>query len=433
MRARTTTAATIVVAVALVIGALAFFAVLRASVYGAAERAAEVRAEELVVRIEDGSPAALPRLEDDIAQIIADDGTVIASSDDAGAARLPWSETVDGAQTVRIDDEPVLLVAEDLGEGRTLVVGVSVEDESETLGTVTALLTGAVPLVLIVVGATTWFVVGRALRPVATIRADVDDITAERLDRRVPVPDTGDEIADLAVTMNGMLDRLDASAQAQRRFISDASHELRSPLATIRQHTELAQSHPDATSLPELADLVHEEGLRLQALVDALLLLTRLDEGADPRQETVDLDDIVLAEASRLRRSGHTVDGSGIGAARVAGDGRLVGQLVRNLADNAARHARERIAFTVAEADGHAILTVEDDGAGVPGFDRDRIFERFVRLDEARARDSGGSGLGLAIVKGIVVAAHGTVVADESRWGGARFVVQLPAAIRTGS
>ena len=212
------------------------------------------------------------------------------------------------------------------------------------------------------------------------------------------------------------------------QFVSDASHELRSPLATIRQHAELSQAHPDVTSVEELAGVVHEEGLRLQGLVDALLLLAQLDEGAAITHEFVDLDDIALVEVSRLRASGIVVDGSGVGPAQVHGDRRLLGQLVRNLADNAARHAHSRVAIGVADRDGRAVLTVEDDGDGVPADQRERIFERFVRLDEARSRDAGGSGLGLPIVRAIAEAVGGRVAVDASRWGGARFTVTLPSA-----
>jgi signal transduction histidine kinase len=244
----------------------------------------------------------------------------------------------------------------------------------------------------------------------------------------VPVPRSGDEIATLAVTMNGMLDRLDSSAQAQRRFISDASHELRSPLAAIRQHAEVASAHPEVMSVEELAGIVQDEGLRLQGLVDALLLLSRLDEGGGGPGHDIDLDDIALAEASRLRALGIAVDGSEIGAARVRADARMIGQLVRNLTDNAARHTDGRIAIAVGEREGRAWLTVEDVGTGIPAGERDRVFERFVRLDEARARDDGGSGLGLSIVRAVAESAGGTVTVSESRWGGARFEVDLPSA-----
>lgn len=426
VRGRTTLGATVVVAVALLIGAFSFYGVLSASIHGSTERAAEQRLEELTERA--GGPGKdIDALDDEILQIIGADGSVRAASEDAreklGSTPLPVD---DDPQTTTVDGETVLVVSEDIERDQTLVLAVSMEDDAETLATVATLLAIAFPLLLLLVAVTTWSVVGRALRPVELIREEVDGITAERLHQRVPVPETADEIAALATTMNGMLDRLDAAATAQRRFVSDASHELRSPLATIRQHAELAQAHPDVTSIGELAEVVSEEGLRLQGIVESLLLLARLDEGASTHDEAVDLDDIALGEVRRLRAAGIDVDGSGIHAARVHGDPRLLGQLVRNLADNAVRHSRGRVAIGVTPSDGYVFVTIEDDGTGVPAEERERIFERFVRLDEARSRDAGGSGLGLAIARGIAASGHGTLTVDDSRWGGARFVLTLP-------
>ncbi|MCC4908770.1 HAMP domain-containing sensor histidine kinase [Microbacterium sp. cx-59] len=425
VRARATLGATLVVAAVMIVGALGFSHLLSTSMRDAVDRAGEVRAEELAARIEAEGPSAVSTREDEIVQLLSPDGDIIAASEDAAGL---GAASADESRVVTIDDEPVLLVSEELDDDRILVVGVSMEDDVETLGTAAALLTVAVPAVILLVAGTTWVVVGRALRPVARIREKVDVISADRLSERVPVPSSGDEIAALATTMNGMLDRLDDAARAQRRFVSDASHELRSPLATIRQYAELADAHPETTSVTELAQVVREEGLRLQGLVDALLLLARLDEGDDGRRESVDLDDVALAEAARLRGIGMDVDSSGIGPARVSADPRLIGQLARNLVDNAARHARGRIAVSVTQRGNVAVLVVEDDGEGIAPEERDRVFERFVRLDDARARDAGGSGLGLSIVRGVAEAAHGSVTVDDSRWAGARFTVTLPAA-----
>ncbi|MDF2581249.1 MAG: tcrY 4 [Microbacterium sp.] len=425
LRTRITAASTLVVAAALVVGALAFYGILSVSIRDATVRAAETRAEQLAARIDAEGPTVVAELDDDVAQVLGEGGRVVATSEEADSGDLP---DTDGASVITYDDEAMVVVREDLDDGGALLLAVSVEDDQGTLATVAVLLAVAVAGVVALVAAITWWVVGRALRPVERIRAEVDDISADRLDRRVAVPASGDEIAALAGTMNRMLDRLDAAAAAQRRFVSDASHELRSPLATIRQHAELAQLHPDATSIDELAGVVHDEGLRMQGLVDALLLLTRLDESPVIHQEAVDLDDLAVAEITRLRAGGAEVDGSGIHAARVRGDVRLLGRLVRNLADNAARHAQSTVAIGVLERDGQVLLTVDDDGPGVPPAERERIFERFVRLDEARARDAGGSGLGLAIVRAIAAAEGGSVGVEDSPLGGARFSVVLPAA-----
>lgn len=432
MRGGTTLGATLVVGIALAAGAVSFYAVLSSSVHRSSERAAEQRLESLGDRVDgsggsDSAARVIESLEDELVQLIGSDGTVRSASEDArealGSTPLPVG---DEARTVTIDGEPLLVVSDDLEGDQTLALAVSVEDDAETRSTAAILLAVAVPLVLLLVAGTTWLVTGRALRPVTRIRREVEGITAERLHQRLAIPGSGDEIEALATTMNGMLDRLDASAIAQRRFVSDASHELRSPLATIRQHAELAQAHPAATSIGELAEVVSEEGLRLQGIVESLLLLARLDEGVAPHDEPVDLDDLALGEVRRLRAAGLDVDGSGIRAARVSGDPRLLGQLLRNLADNAARHARRRVAIAVTSNDGRVLVTIEDDGRGVPPGERERIFERFVRLDEARSRDGGGSGLGLAIAQGIAAAEGGSVGVDDSRWGGARFTVTLP-------
>jgi signal transduction histidine kinase len=425
LRARITVLATLAVGITLVIGALAFYGVLALSIRDTAARTAEARATDIAARIETEGLGAVDRLEDEVVQVVDASGRVVARSEDADAGDLPVTED---AQEITYDDEPLLVVSEELDDDSHIVVGISVDDARSTLGTVALLLAFAVPVIAALVAGTTWWVVGRALRPVSRIRSEVDEITGESLDRRVQVPQTGDEIAALATTMNRMLDRLDAAATAQRRFVSDASHELRSPLATVRQHAELARSHPEVTSIDDLADVVHHEGLRMQDLVDALLLLARLDEHAPMSRRSVDLDDLALAEVRRLRTAGMAVDATGIGAGRIAGDERLVGQLLRNLADNAARHAKSRVAISLVSSDGRVALTVEDDGQGVPVEDRERIFERFVRLDDARARDEGGSGLGLAIVRAIADAEGGRVSVDASPLGGARFTVTLPAA-----
>ena len=180
-------------------------------------------------------------------------------------------------------------------------------------------------------------------------------------------------------------------------------------------------------SVVELADVVLAEGARLQGLVDALLLLARLEEGAKLAHQVVDLDDLALDEVHRSRPGDIQLDGSAIGPARVHGDPRLLGQVVRNLVDNAVRHARSRVSVSLAARGSTVELIVDDDGHGIAARDFARVFDRFVRLDEARARDEGGAGLGLAIVREIVDLHDGTVTVGEAPDGGARFTVVLPA------
>jgi signal transduction histidine kinase len=224
-----------------------------------------------------------------------------------------------------------------------------------------------------------------------------------------------------------MLARLQGAQSAQRRFVSDASHELRTPTASIRQHAEVALAHPDRVTVAGLAEPVHAEALRLQRLIDDLLLLARADEaGLALRRVAVDVDDLVLAEADRLRPTVRRVDTSGVTAGRVLGDPAGLRRVLRNLADNATRHASSAVAFGIATGDGSVTVMVDDDGSGIPAAERVRVLDRFVRLADARARDEGGSGLGLAIVAELVAAHGGTVAIADAPLGGARVTVTLP-------
>jgi signal transduction histidine kinase len=431
LRARITLVATAVVAVALVAGAVLFAFVLRASLLDGATQSAEAYASSLADTL-DVSGLEAVNLDDDgdrFFQLQDDDGRVVAASTDADDLGAVPEEGYDAHGTLRVDGDEYLLAAEDYDDG-VVVVGQSIDDASETLGTVSALLAVAVPVVVLLVAATTWIVVGRSLRPVERMRREVDAVSASRLDSRLAEPGTADEIGRLAVTLNSMLDRLDASQSAQRRFISDASHELRSPLASLRQFAEVARAHPERVTADELSDAILDEGARLERLVDGMLTLARSDErGLASGRRPVDLDDVVLAEVRRLRAStGLRIDASGVGAARVDGDPALIAGLVRNLVDNAARHASSAIAVELAETHDLVVFAVDDDGAGIPESERERVFDRFVRLDDARARESGGSGLGLSIVREIAAAHGGAVTAARGTLGGARFEVRLPAA-----
>lgn len=468
VRLRTTLATALVVLLAFAAGGAVLALALFSSLQNAAESTAAARADALVETIRTGGVTALPAPvtdpdaegssgggggrshvgddpdghapddegpddegpDDDVSdlawQVIASDGSV-AGSAGTGTVDLPrlsGEATIDGdAYVVRTR----AALAPD-GDRHLVAVAVSLDDAEDSVDALLPVLGVGIPLAVLFVAGTTWVVVGRALRPVERIRSEVAGISAAGLHQRVPVPSSRDEIARLAQTMNAMLDRLEESAVRQRRFVSDTSHELRSPLASLRQTAEVAQAHPDAVPQEELTAVVLDEAARMQHLVDQMLVLTRTAEGGVRRTE-VDLDDLVLAEVSRLRRlrSDLEVEARRVEAARVVGDAGALAQVVRNLADNAARHARTRLSFSL-RAGERVELLVEDDGAGVPEADRERVFDRFVRLDEARARDSGGSGLGLAIVREVTTAHGGTASVDGSALGGARFRVELPAA-----
>ena len=275
----------------------------------------------------------------------------------------------------------------------------------------------------------TYRLVGAALQPVERIRARVSSMTTGKLAERIPVPSADDEVGRLAVTMNDMLDRLDASQAAQRRFISDASHELRSPFASITAALDLAHRRPDLLDQSLIDESLLPEAQRMHSLVEDLLLLARADERTGRHIEVdVDVDDIVLAEAERVRSLTHLKVIADVKPARASGDPDALSRLVRNLVDNAIRHAHNGIRLECAVVGGHARVVVSDDGPGIPAADRDRVFDRFVRLDTPRDRAAGGAGLGLSIVAQIIEAHDGTVTVDDSPGGGARFVVELPLA-----
>ncbi|MCQ3811428.1 MAG: HAMP domain-containing histidine kinase [Acidimicrobiia bacterium] len=287
-----------------------------------------------------------------------------------------------------------------------------------------------VPAVVVALGLAIWWTVGRALRPVRDISAQVAEISGTTLSERVPVPASKDEIAELAALMNEMLDRLESSSERQRAFVADASHELRSPLSTIVAAAEIASVSPDPIKLQRLADTVSGEAERMQLLVADLLDLARLDE--DRLEVATTEVDVVSVCRDALHRLEDAAPAISLSAPEVAhADGVLsqIERVVFNLAENAVTHAEGRVEITVTPDGADVLIAVEDDGPGVSPEDRERIFERFVRLDSSRGRATGGIGIGLALVKAIVDRHRGTIgVGDSAALGGARFEVTLPAA-----
>lgn len=422
LRGRVTAGALIVVAIVLSIGAVATVGLLERTLTEGVRVTLEQDLSTVGDQIDGRGGPRLDDIDDDLlVRLTGPRGGV----NDEDAAQLP-EVAEDRTQRVSIDDEPYLAASDDV-DGGTLTVARSLSHVQDSVTTATVLLVVAVPLVLLLVGVVVWVVASRALAPVERMRRQVDEIGATDLDRRVD-PGGDDELGGLAQTMNRMLDRIEQSQITQRRFVSDASHELRSPLATIRQHAEVARDHPESMPVEALSDVVLDEGARMQALVEGLLLLARLDERRTQPHAPTDVDDLALSEVRRLRGLGVTVDARGIGPGRVVGTESLLARAVRNLVDNASRHARELITIRVWTDGPWVHLQVEDDGDGIPIAQREHVFDRFARLDEARARDAGGSGLGLAIVREIVLAHHGVIMVDDSPTGGARFSISLPAA-----
>ena len=274
------------------------------------------------------------------------------------------------------------------------------------------------------------FVARRALRPVDVLRSQVDAIRSTDLAARVSEPQAADEVGRLARTMNGLLDRVEESHDRQSRFVSDASHELRSPLATVRTRLEVALRAPEKTDWRSVAEASLRQTSRMERLVDDLLVLARTDTTHVAPSVVVDLDEVIAEEVGYLRTvSRVALDTSQVSAGRVIGRADDLRRVIVNLTSNAIHHAASKVQITLRTIDGHVELFVDDDGPGVPISERDRIFDRFTQLDESRARvGATGAGLGLAIVADVVHHHQGSVCAIDSPLGGARFAMTLPAA-----
>ncbi|MEW2435482.1 HAMP domain-containing sensor histidine kinase [Streptomyces caniferus] len=465
VRARAAAGATVVVALALIAAGTAVLLVLRGNLQDQAGLQAEVAAREVAAQIATGTPydkLDLPDGEDHPVVVAGDGGRVLAVGEDVravdgkpvgGAQRGPGSVgpgtpgedddddddrsglapgEVDGDVghrdgTADVDGKTAdyrfaVVEAKDTRGGEATVrAGAALAPEQEAVGSVrTAMLIG-LPLLLVVVAGVTWLVTRRALRPVEGIRGEMAAITASTdLSRRVPVPSSQDEVGRLARTTNETLAALETSVERQRRFVADASHELRSPIASLRTQLEVGVAHPELLDVPGAV----EDTVRLQRLAADLLLLARLDAGERPAEARVDLAAMVREESSQRVADRVPVQVGELAAGEVAGSRGQLARVLGNLLDNAQRHAAASVRVAVVREGEWAVLRVEDDGPGVPEGERERIFERFVRLDDARARDDGGAGLGLAIARD-VAERHGGSLAVRA---GSVFELRLPVA-----
>jgi signal transduction histidine kinase len=442
VRSRTTAAATLILGLTLVIGGAAMLALLQRSLVDNVDDLADVRADDIAaVARADALPRTLALEEDAVGQVVDDTGGVIAASPNASSDSPMSHLRPEGVQPVirTVDNLPgvggryrLLAVGATSGDGPvTIYVATNLEPAQETLDLVRRNLLVASPLLLALVATMTWITVGRSLRPVEAIRARVAHVSSKHLHERVPVPPNDDEIGRLAATMNAMLDRLEAASDKQHRFVADASHELQSPLAAARADLEVALTHPEATDWRDTARALLDENRHMERLVADLLFIARAD-GATPSAPCtpVDLHEIVFDEAARLAGSDHVpIDTTRVASAFVLGHRDDLARAIRNLLDNAQHHATSAVTIGLRDGGGIVTLAVDDDGPGIPPADRDRVFERFARLDVARTRGGGGTGLGLAIVREIVGHHGGSVAVHDSANGarGARFVVTLPS------
>jgi signal transduction histidine kinase len=435
----------LVVALALAAAATAFVVLLQRTLIATVQEAATAQASEVAGQLRregiDPVRTALQRVgRGQLVQVVDGRGRVVAASGREAAERTLTDvrapegvvrQVRTGSLPLLDDDDPYLVVVAGTRWQQapyTVVVATPIAAEQRSVRTALSLLVLGLPILLLLVGVTTLLLVGRALAPVERIRAQVAKIGASRVDERIPVPETGDEIARLAETMNDMLARLQEGQQRQRRFVADASHELRSPLTTLGASLEVAAADPSGAAWGDLSPLMMAEVDRMRRLVQDLLLLATVDEHTMRLNlEDVDLDDLVEEGERRLRARPELVVESHAVPTRVVGDRGRLARVVTNLTDNAAQHARRAVRVTLSGDNSGAVLVVEDDGPGVPVAERERVFERFVRLDDSRERRSGGSGLGLAIVREVVLAHGGTVELGDTGSGGCRVEVRLPA------
>jgi signal transduction histidine kinase len=430
VRVRVTAVAAVAVAVVLGVASVLLVQRQDADLTDQLDESLQVEADRISDQAEQG---ALPEIDDDDRLVVVLDavGDVVAWSgvEDADEASALVRAAGDSNE-VEYDDEPYRIVVErydaNADDDGVVYVAGSTDDVDESVAELRNTLAATVPAVVVLLIVVVWIVVGRTLRPVDEIRARVAAIGMAELDRRVPVPDTGDEIARLAETMNDMLARLQHAVVRQQRFVADASHELRTPLTRMRTELEVDERTPDKADAAATRRSQLDEIAGLQRLIEDLLALARSDAGAiESRREPVDLDDIVLEEARAAAGAGPSFDVGDVSGAQVKGDPEALRRVVRNLFDNARQHAAAGVTVGLAEHDATAMLTVDDDGPGVPSERRGDIFDRFARLDESR---TGGAhaGLGLAIVADIVTRHGGTVTVGDAPSGGARFVVTLP-------
>jgi signal transduction histidine kinase len=446
LRARLTIITTAGLAVALILGAMLLRATLRASLTRDVDNTARQGAQEVAALAEANrlpDPVLVPGTL--TIQVLDPRGYIFDAS--PGADRhvplLSWRQAAANARSGRailLDGRPydipytVRAVAVRARNGDTVITGVSFEPVTDTVQTVTRALLVGTPVLLLLLAWVTWLVVGYTLRPISALRRGAQGVTATGQPRELPVPEARDEVHDLAVTLNDMLARLDAAQQRQRNLVSDTAHELRSPIASIRTQLEVALDHPEQQDWAETASDVLADTLRLARLAEDLLVLARLDDRGTrppPSRRPVDMSVLVTEEAERSAGARVPVTTATGPGCVVTGDLDGLRRLLRNLIENSLRYAKSGVDVTTRRDGEDVVLTVSDNGPGIPAKDRERAFDRFVRLDAARSRgehEQGGSGLGLAIVRATALAHNGSARLEDAS-PGLRAVIRLPAAL----
>ncbi|MEV2270759.1 sensor histidine kinase [Nonomuraea africana] len=434
LRFRLTALAAVALALAFAVSASALMAVLGRSLTDTVDETTRRHAQAVRAQADSGTLTDPITTQDGtIVQVIAANGRITHGT--YGADRLvPLLDARDRRRALSHDGAwflggepygipgPLRVVVVSGDEGITVLAARPVAEIEKSLIVAGRVLLVGTPLLVAFLAGASWLIIGRTLRPIAALRKGAAEITHTARSRRLPVPEARDEVHSLAVTLNDMLARLEGAESRQRALVSDAAHELRSPLASIRLQLEVALGHPEGQDWRETAEGVLEDTMRLSRLAEDLLALARLDErgGKLARNEPVNLEEVVRQVVERYGEARMTACEPVV----VRGDALDLSRVVINLMDNAVRHATGKVEVAL-RADGE--LTITDDGPGIPEHDRERVFNRFTRLDDGRSRDEGGAGLGLAIVRE-TVRAHGGTVHLEDADPGLRAVVRLPPA-----
>ena len=333
-----------------------------------------------------------------------------------------------GAQALGIAGSPDNFAVASLRVGGVvLATATSLDNVADAIDTTRRLLWLIGPALVALVAGLAWLLAGRALRPVHAVTSRVASIGSQSLHERVPVPGSGDEIAELATTMNEMLGRLETASTSSRRLVSDASHELRTPVAVMRTELEVAR-RAAANDWDDTSAVLLGELDRLQGLIDDLLLLARGDERGF-ECTPFSMVDVARDVAARSWPVPVEVEVAGE-VTEVVGDEQAVRRAVDHVVANAARHAASTARVTLRGDDGLVAIDVDDDGPGIPAGRRDAVVRRFVRLDEGRAHDGGGAGLGLAVAADVVNAHAGTLHITDSPLGGTRVTLTFHPSVR---
>jgi signal transduction histidine kinase len=437
VRARITALATAASAVVLVLAAVVLVTALDQQLTSQGDGAAKARAEDIARDAVRGhvDREIQPATDDGLVQVVDQSGAVLGASRNVrgDAAIAAPSRTADGprVQTITAPDDNeteryrvwTVAVATDRGV-LTVFAGTSLETVSEATRTLRGAMFAGVPMMLLLVAAGTWLVVGRALSRVERVRREVDEIGDDDIARRLE-PGTADEVGRLIATLNALLERLDGARREQRDFVADASHELQSPITAFRAQLEVARTHPDRADWKALVDDLLEDTTRMEVLVRDLLVLAA-GESPEPSARTlVDLADVVTEAVASVDASGRTVTVHASDGVVVRGDPAPLTRTVRNLVDNAVRHAASEVEVAVRREGGGAVVRVADDGPGVAPDQVDSIFRRFHRGDASRSRADTGTGLGLAIARTLARRYGGDVVL-EADGPGAVFTLRLP-------